>query len=229
MVYPPSRSEARPPGLCVRLLAFVVAGALRLLAVSLRLRVIGEDPFERGEPFAVALWHNTLHVVLGLYRDRGLAVTVSPSRAGRRLGVLLASLGYAPPVQGSSSRDPVAALSGMIRAARAGRSVAVLVDGGHGPEGRVRPGVLAVARASGHPIWPVGVAVRPCLRLRSSWETVIVPVPFARVVAVTGKPLRVPPDARRDEIESLRQELESELHRATREALQRVRGARADR
>lgn len=224
MASPPSRSEARPPGAGVRLLALVVAGGLRMLAASLRLRVLGENPFERGEPFVAALWHNTLYVAVAVCRDRGLAVTVSPSRAGRRLGILLGYLGYAPPVLGSTSRVPVAALSGMIRAAQAGRSVAVLVDGGHGPEGHVRPGVLAVARASGHPICPVGVAVRPCLRVRSSWENVIVPLPFARVVGVIGKPLRVPPDAGREQIESLRQELEAELHRATREAEQQLAG-----
>jgi lysophospholipid acyltransferase (LPLAT)-like uncharacterized protein len=207
----------------VRLLAWLAAGALRLLAVSMRLRVIGENPFDRAEPFVAALWHNTLYVALAMCRDRDLTVAVSPSRGGRRAALLLGHLGYAMPVWGSTSRAPVAALSGMQRAARAGQRIAVLVDGGHGPAGQVRPGVLSVARASGHPIFPVGVAVWPCLRLQSSWESVIVPLPFARVIGVIGKPLRVPPEAERDQIESLRQQLEAELHAATREAEQQIR------
>lgn len=187
------------------------------------MRVVGEDPFARGEPFVAALWHNTLYLALGPFRDRGIVVAASLTRAGDRSSALLRRLGYGPPVRGSSSRQPVAALAGMIRAARDGRSVAVTVDGGRGPAGRVRPGVLAVARASGHAVWPVGLAARPCLRVRSSWETVIVPLPFARVVAVVGKPQRIPRAADRDALEASRAELERALHEATREAEQLVR------
>jgi lysophospholipid acyltransferase (LPLAT)-like uncharacterized protein len=191
---------------------------IRALASTLRVREVGENPLRLGEPFVAALWHNTLYLALGLFRDRQLVVAVSRSRAGERASALLEALGYGRPVRGSTSRAPVAALSGMLRAARAGRSVAVLVDGGHGPAHRVRPGVLAVARGSGHAIWPVGLAASPCLRLRSSWETVIVPLPFSRVVAVSGRPLRIPREADREALEPFRALLESELLQATRRA-----------
>lgn len=190
----------------------------RALAASQRLRVVGENPLEQGRPFVAALWHNTLYLSLGLFRDRGLVVAASLTRAGDRSSALLVRLGYGPPVRGSSSRRPVAALAGMIRAARAGRSVAVTVDGGRGPAGRVRPGALAVGVASGHPVVPIGLAARPCLRVRSSWETVIVPLPFARVVAVVGKPIWLPRDADRELLESSRAALERALHEATAEA-----------
>jgi lysophospholipid acyltransferase (LPLAT)-like uncharacterized protein len=201
-----------------RLAPGLVARAIRLLGATLRVRVVGDDPFAGGEPFLAALWHGALYVGLVGFRDRGLVVPASPSRAGERVRGVLVRLGYGPPVRGSTSRLPVAALAGMIRAARAGQSVAVTVDGGRGPAGRVRPGVLAVARASGRAVWPVGLAARPCLRLRSSWETVVVPLPFSRVVAVTGKPLRIPRGADREALEAARAGLEHALHEATREA-----------
>jgi lysophospholipid acyltransferase (LPLAT)-like uncharacterized protein len=192
----------------------------RALGASQRLHVVGEDPFARGEPFVAAVWHNTMFLGLGLFRDRGFVVAASRTRAGNRSSALLARLGYGPTVRGSSSRQPVEALAGMIRAARAGHPVAVTVDGGRGPAGCVRPGALAVARASGHAIWPIGLAARPCPRVRSSWESVLIPLPFARVVAVVGEPLRIAPDADRDALESARLSLERALHRATNEAEQ---------
>jgi lysophospholipid acyltransferase (LPLAT)-like uncharacterized protein len=195
----------------------------RALGRSQRLRVVGDDPFARGEPFVAALWHSTLFLGLGLFRDRGLVVAASRTRAGDRSSALLTRLGYGPTVRGSTSRLPVAALAGMIRAARDGHSVAVTVDGGRGPAGRVRPGVLAVARASGHAVWPIGLAARPCPRVRSSWESVLVPIPFARVVAVVGKPLRIARNADRDALELTRALLEHALHEATNEA-ERVAG-----
>jgi lysophospholipid acyltransferase (LPLAT)-like uncharacterized protein len=191
---------------------------LRLLAATQRVRVVGDDPLARGETFVAALWHNVLYLALGTYRDRGLVVAASLTHAGDRSAALQARLGYGPSVRGSSSRQPVAALAGMIRAARAGRSVAVTVDGGRGPAGKVRPGALAVGRASGLPVYPLGLASRPCLRVRSSWETVVVPLPFARVVAVCGKPIWLPRDADRELIEASRAALERALHDATQEA-----------
>jgi lysophospholipid acyltransferase (LPLAT)-like uncharacterized protein len=190
----------------------------RALGRSQRLRVVGDDPFAQSEPFVAALWHNTMFLGLGVFRDRGLVVAASRTRAGDRSSALLTRLGYGPTVRGSSSRQPVAALAGMIRAARGGHSVAVTVDGGRGPAGIVRPGVLGVARASGRAIWPIGLAARPCPRVRSSWESVLIPIPFARVVMVTGKPLRIAREADRDAVELTRLELERALHEATREA-----------
>jgi lysophospholipid acyltransferase (LPLAT)-like uncharacterized protein len=195
----------------------------RTLAKSQRLRIVGDDPFAKDEPFVGALWHNAMFLGLGLFRDRGLVVAASRTRAGDRSSALLARLGYGPTVRGSTSRLPVAALAGMIRAARSGHSVAVTVDGGRGPAGQVRPGVLAVARASGHRICPVGMAARPCPRVQSSWESVLVPMPFARVVVVWGEPLRIARDADRDALERSRVELERALHEATREAERRAR------
>jgi lysophospholipid acyltransferase (LPLAT)-like uncharacterized protein len=206
-----------------RLTIAAAALVFRALGASQRLRVVGDDPFASGEPFVAALWHNTLFLGLGLFRDRGLVVAASRTRAGDRSSALLGRLGYGPTVRGSTSRLPVAALAGMIRAARDGRSVAVTVDGGRGPAGLVRPGVLAVARASGHRICPVGLAARPCPRVRSSWESVLVPMPFARVVMVAAAPLRIARDADRDALERARVQLEGALHEATREA-ERIAG-----
>ena len=201
----------------------LAAWVFRALAASQRLLIVGSDPTEDGKhPVVGALWHNVMFLGLGLFRDRKVVLAASPSRAGDRSSTLLRHLGYGAPVRGSTSRAPVAALAGMIRAARGGASVGVTVDGGHGPAGMVRPGVLAVARASGHPIIPFGLAARPCLRVRSSWETVIVPLPFARVAVVIGAPLHVPEDADKQLLEMLRAQLERDLEAATREAERRL-------
>ena len=189
------------------------------MSASQRLIVVGEDPTKDGRiPVVAAVWHNVMYLGLGLFRDRKVVLAASPSRAGDLSTTLLRHLGYGPSVRGSTSRAPVAALAGMIRAAQDGYSVGVTVDGGHGPAGHVRPGVLAVARASGRPVVPFGLAARPCLHVRSSWETLIVPLPFSRVAVVIGPPLAIPPDADKPMLERLRVELEGTLARMTEQA-----------
>jgi lysophospholipid acyltransferase (LPLAT)-like uncharacterized protein len=90
--------------------------------------------------------------------------------------------------------------------------IGVLCDGPRGPARRCKPGVLAIARATGLPLYPVAVAARPAIRF-PSWDGTLLPLPFARVLFTGGAPLHVPESATRDDLESLRHHLERELDR----------------
>jgi lysophospholipid acyltransferase (LPLAT)-like uncharacterized protein len=95
--------------------------------------------------------------------------------------------------------------------------VAVLPDGPRGPARQAKPGVVALASATGAALVPVGIAARPSVRF-GSWDRVLLPLPFARVRCVYGSPLLVP--KRTGDLETWRKELEAQLDRAT-EAAQR--------
>jgi lysophospholipid acyltransferase (LPLAT)-like uncharacterized protein len=77
-----------------------------------------------------------------------------------------------------------------------------------------KPGVLLLARACRAPLWPVGFAAAPAIRF-GSWDRMILPLPFARVVCVYGEPLEIPRDADASDLEALRTELERRLHHVT--------------
>ncbi len=205
-------ARSREPDLATRLLAALMAGLLRALGATWRLRVAGGDPFAGGQPFVAALWHRGLFVAAWAFRDRQAIVPVSRSRDGERIAAVLDRLGFGPPPRGSSSRGGREALAGMIRAVRSGQSVGVLCDGPRGPARRAKPGVLAAARATGVPLWPLGLAARPALRF-GSWDRVSLPLPFARVAAVFGPPLQVPREASRQQLDQQLLALERELDR----------------
>jgi lysophospholipid acyltransferase (LPLAT)-like uncharacterized protein len=151
-----------------------------------------------------------------------VAIPVSQSRDGDRIVAVLDRLGFAPSPRGSSSRGGAAALAGLIRAAEAGRSLAVLCDGPRGPARACKPGVLVAASASGLRLHPVGIAARPALRF-PSWDRTFLPFPFARVAFVFAPPLAVPPDLGDAERESLRARLEKALEDARAQAQALVR------
>lgn len=185
---------------------------LRALGATWRLRRAGhEDPVGAGLPAIGALWHGALLPAAWRYRDAGIAVPVSRSRDGDRIVAVLDHLGFAPAPRGSSSRGGPAALAGAIRVTREGRTLAVLCDGPRGPANRCKPGVIAMARAAGLPIYPVAIAARPAIAF-PSWDRMLLPLPFARVHIEIGAPLRVPADASREDIETLRAELERRLN-----------------
>lgn len=192
---------------------WLAAGVLRALGATWRVRqVADDDPLARGEPAIGALWHGALFPAAWRFRDLGAAIPVSRSRDGDRIVAVLDRLGYGPSPRGSSSRGGPGALAGAIRAAREGRVIGVLCDGPRGPARRCKPGVLAIARATGLPLHPVAIAARPALTF-PSWDRTVLPLPFARVLVAGGAPIPVPADAGREELERLRQALEQELER----------------
>jgi lysophospholipid acyltransferase (LPLAT)-like uncharacterized protein len=196
------------------LLGLVVAWLLRLFGATWRIRFEGADPFAGGEAFVAATWHRNLLVAAFAFRNRGVAVPVSRSRDGDLTAAVLQRLGFAPPPRGSSSRGATALLRELIRCIQRGRVVAILPDGPRGPAFRAKPGVLALARATGRPVHTVGIAARPRLRF-GSWDRAMLPLPFARVIVAYGDRVHVPKSTRAEALEARRLELERELDRLT--------------
>jgi lysophospholipid acyltransferase (LPLAT)-like uncharacterized protein len=105
----------------------------------------------------------------------------------------------------------VRGLRALVRAARAGRDLALTPDGPRGPRGEFKPGALAAARMTGLPIIPLAVDASPVWRL-GSWDGFMIPKPFAEVRIEYLPPRLVGRDADRDELEALAAALGEELN-----------------
>lgn len=199
---------------------------IRALGATWRVRVEGPNPFDApGRPALGALWHRSVFLAAHQFRDRNAVVIVSRSRDGDWIEALLSRLGYAPSPRGSSSRGGASALRQQIRTARETGVGALLCDGPRGPAGVAKPGVLLLARACHAPLWPVAFSARPALRL-GSWDRMLLPLPFARVLCAYGEPIVVPRHGGEAELEACRVRLERSLHRLT-EDLDRRLGVQA--
>jgi len=200
----------------------LAAFAIRALGASWRLAFAGPAPTR--DPFVLVAWHRGLLVAAYAHRDRGLWVPLSLSRDGERAEGVLRRLGFARSPRGSSSRGGSALLREMIRRVRAGESGGVLPDGPRGPAFDAKPGVLALAAATGAPLIPIGIAAAPARQL-NSWDRALVPLPFARVRVVYGSALEIPRSADAAALASARTRLSEELHRLDREAKQELKRA----
>ena len=98
----------------------------------------------------------------------------------------------------------------MASLAEAGRSLIVTPDGPFGPYRVAKPGALIVARASGLPIQPWAMRVRPQLRLMGRWDRQILPLPFCRIRLLEGNRLTIKP---REPVRGLVATLQEELNR----------------
>lgn len=207
-----------------RLAPPVTAGAVRALGATVRLRVDGvaalEPLWASRRPVIYAVWHARILMVPWLnarlvrtHGARTARVLTSRSRDGELVARWVSRFGLRV-VRGSSSRGGAEALRGLAAAVRAGEDVAVVPDGPRGPGERLQAGVVLLAALTGAPVVPFAVAARPARRL-ASWDRFLIPLPFARVMVVFGKPVAVPREAER---ETARAELERALREVTESA-----------
>jgi lysophospholipid acyltransferase (LPLAT)-like uncharacterized protein len=183
----------RPPRVPfgVAVLAAVMAGAFKLLALTWRIRVRNGAAYTNllatGQPFIYACWHGQLLPLLWHHRGCGAVLLISRSRDGDLIARVASHFGFRA-VRGSSSRGATSALRELARQLNAGHSVAVQPDGPRGPARVASPGMVAAAQiAGGAPILCVGCDTPHAWRA-GSWDRMMVPLPFARVTVAYSDP-----------------------------------------
>lgn len=195
----------------------VLSGALWLLSKTVRVRFVnGDDLFarwERGEQVIVAFWHDRVVMLPLAYRGRQLCILNSQHRDGEIATRAAARWGIRS-VRGSATRGGMAGFRQLVSAYRDGYDLAIVPDGPRGPRHVIKPGVMHLARATGAAIVPVTYAASRRRQLRS-WDRLIIPLPFARVVYVAAEPIEVPRHADNAQLEAQRRELEARLNRIT--------------
>jgi lysophospholipid acyltransferase (LPLAT)-like uncharacterized protein len=100
------------------------------------------------------------------------------------------------PLPEDGTGNPIAALKTMSRALDNGGTPIIAVDGPHGPAWKVRPGALWLARLSGAPVIPVGLAASPALRF-PRWDRHLIPLPGGKIAIIFGEPITI---GRKEEI-----------------------------
>jgi lysophospholipid acyltransferase (LPLAT)-like uncharacterized protein len=187
---------------------------IRLIGPTLRVCVSREDGAQEtvGErPLVLCFWHAGIIPATYLFRDVGIRVMSSNSYDGEYMGRIIHKFGFVA-VKGSSSRNAVRALLGLRRALDDGWAVAFSLDGPRGPRYQVKPGPVSLARSSGVPLATFHIAVDRAWVL-NTWDRLIIPKPFSRVLMRFGKLIPVPPEATDEDIERYTGELQASLDR----------------
>lgn len=201
--------------------AFAIRGVLLLLGSTVRWTKIGSEELERcwaeGRPVLMAFWHGRSIMLPFIYRGRGACIMNSTHRDGEIVTRVLERFGITS-TRGSSTRGAVPGLLGLLRAHRRGRDLALIPDGPKGPAGQAKGGAAELAVATGSPLFPMAVSCSRGWRL-GTWDRLLLPKPFARMVLVVGPALvAAPAGGHVQERGRLRVELEKSLRVATAEA-----------
>ncbi|MEP3113233.1 lysophospholipid acyltransferase family protein [Nisaea sp.] len=202
-----------------RLLAALIRGLARTIRWQIVNPEIADAVFRSDKPVIGAFWHNRIMLMSKIWNsDRPFAMLQSKHSDGRLIARTIEHLGIRD-IVGSAGKGKggAQALRVMLKALQSGTGVGVTPDGPRGPRMRASGGVIALARMSGAPIYPVtwNVSHRRVLR---SWDRFILALPFSRGVYIWGEPILVPRDSNAAQMEALRLELEERLNQLCAEA-----------
>ncbi|MBX3461843.1 MAG: DUF374 domain-containing protein [Planctomycetes bacterium] len=210
------------------LLAWLAPTLLRLLASTWRVQRTGAAGLallRSDRPWLVAMWHGRMLCLmpLALHAGRGIDVLVSPSDDGSLATNALRRFRYRV-VRGSLSRGGARAMRAMAAGLAAGHQLVVTPDGPRGPRHTMNVGTAWLARATGAPILPVGVACDRAWRLRS-WDRFTIPKPFARLCVHYGDPVHVAADAADADLERTAEAVRRQLLAGEADAFRRLGAA----
>lgn len=172
--------------------ALLIFGFYKALTLTWRLRAPNtpelEEDIKNGVPIVFAMWHGHELAMIAYSKHYHLATMTSVSVDGQTIKWILRWFGLATS-EGSSSRNAIQGLKGLMRLAKAGHIPVIPVDGPRGPIYEPKPGIFEVSRLLNAKIYPGAIAASSSFVFKKSWNKAILPHPFAKVPIYWGDPI----------------------------------------
>jgi lysophospholipid acyltransferase (LPLAT)-like uncharacterized protein len=167
-------------------------------------------------PVITVTWHNRLLYFPALlpkkYRVRTYAL-ISPSRDGQYVSDLVHHFGVGS-VRGSSSKKGARALKEAEKVINNKFNLSVTPDGPRGPKYKMSQGPIILASKTGRPILPISINASRYWEVKS-WDKFQIAKPGAKIEAVFGDLIKIPPELSAEEIERWKLLVEDKLLKIT--------------
>ncbi len=162
--------------------------------------------------FIFSMWHCHQCLVYGVEDKTKFYALISASNDGEIIAKAAECLNIKS-VRGSTNRRGVAASLELIEKLKEGNSVGIMVDGPRGPKGKVKDGIINIAKLSGVPIVPVAWYSKSRLFFElNTWDKFKVPIGPCQTVALYGEPIYIPSELTKEETKLLCQKVEDEMN-----------------
>jgi len=197
----------------LRLILFVLTSTYRFE------KVIGSEIADRiladrDRAYVPVYWHG--HQIAGSHLIRNwirrgfkAGIVVSASVDGEVPAAVARSWG-AEVIRGSAQETGALVLRDAVALMKRGVSIVTMSDGPLGPKHQIKTGTVLVARMGGAPLVPIICAASRAWTM-STWDSFMIPKPFARVVLAVGEPIEVPRTLPTSELAGVRDEAQAAM------------------
>ncbi len=163
--------------------------------------------------FIFSMWHCHQCLTYGVEDKSSFYALISASNDGEIIANAAKCLNIMS-VRGSTKRRGFAASMEMIEKLNEGNSIGIMVDGPRGPKGKVKDGIVNIAKITGVPIIPVAWHSKDKTFFElNTWDKFIAPFGPCNTVALYGDPIFIPNELTKEEIQLWCQKVEDEMNR----------------
>ncbi|MFT6077388.1 MAG: lysophospholipid acyltransferase (LPLAT)-like uncharacterized protein [Myxococcota bacterium] len=206
---------------------FLVAGYIKAVYCTSKIKIVKNESLTKrlkdGKSVIISSWHNqimmTPFVAIHAKKDnktKRFAALASKHGDGKFVGKVMNKFGIIN-ISGStkdgrkSSRGiDIHGLKEIFRALKNQLGIAITPDGPRGPAKKINGEVIKIARLSGSPIVPIGVACSSVIELRT-WDKFKIPLPFSMITYYYGEEFFIDKNIKDDEIPALNLLLEEKM------------------
>ncbi len=189
---------------------------IRAYSMTLGLRVVNEELWKKrlkeGGRVLLCVWHQQFFAAIGHFKNYSHlnpGLMISQSRDGELIAGVANRTGWHT-ARGSSSKGGKEAMAEMIDHLNRYRFGAHILDGPRGPIGKVKAGVIKMAKESGALIVPFYTFADKAWFF-NSWDRFMVPKPFSQVTLLFGDAISFEPAETPEEFEAQRLALEQTM------------------
>jgi len=203
----------------MRLGGFGISCALRRWMGTMDYRKVCEDstadpvsPDFHG-PMIYLFWHEYIAIPFYLRGRCNISMLLSRHRDAEWLSQAARYMGFGT-VRASSSRGSVAGLRELLRLGET-TNLTLTPDGPRGPRRRLAQGCIYLSSRLQIPLVCVGFGCDRPWRVTNAWDQSAIARPFSRVRMVMSRPIQIPADLNRCEIEEHRLQVQGVLESRT--------------
>jgi len=160
-----------------------------------------------------AMWHANQCAIYGIVDKAHCSVLISNSKDGEIVDRAVRRMGFRTARGSSERKGAIEATMQLISRLNDGESVAIMIDGPHGPLHKVKNGVIKLAQKTGKPIIPVHwYSSMHSFTTLPSWDKMKYPIGHCDVINVYGEPIYIKENATEDEIKLAKEEIKKQLN-----------------
>lgn len=147
------------------------------------------DILKNKKQYIIAFWHSRIlpfPKFLSTYSN--ISAVISSHNDAEYLAHILKDYGFEL-IRGSSRKQSLFAMFGIIKAIKSGKSIAITPDGPKGPRFKIKGNIINLCNKFNIPIIPATYSAYPAI-VFNSWDRFILPLPFISKVKIEiGKAL----------------------------------------
>ena len=158
---------------------------------------MNDDVINAKDGVLFAIWHNRLAFMMHICRNYdGMYGLASPHTDGKLITDVVRKMGYEI-IEGSTNRKPIEALRGIIKQIQSGNKVVITPDGPRGPVYKVKSSITRLGKKYNKEVIPISCMATKYFELKS-WDRMIIPKNFGKIVVIIGEPLQLSGDEEQD-------------------------------